>query len=103
MKKNMKKNARKNHSNGKNIFGQPCHTKIVEMKKETAMDQLKEILAALDSNIDGRTEYSMVFTGFTEAEVMEFDKKMLELLALRSKMKGHGYGIDFDSIFVPVA
>ena len=88
MKKNMKKNTRKNHYNGKNIFGQSCHTKIVEVNKETAMDQLKDILAALDGNANCRTEYSMVFTGFTEEEVMEFDKS---LLAIASRIAGRPF------------
>lgn len=95
--KKTKKNARKNNYNGKNIFGQECCTKVIKVEKETAMDQLMEVLTALDGNPNGRTEYSLVFSDFTEVEIAEFDKKMLQILDLRSKMRGHGYGIDFFS------
>jgi len=98
MKKHMKKNTRKNNRhNGKNLFGQDCYTKVIKVEKETAMEQLMEVLDVLEGTPGSRTEYSLVFSDFTEAEIAEFDKKMLQILDLRSKMRGHGYGIDFFS------
>jgi hypothetical protein len=68
--------------------------RIVKMNKETAMDQLLEVLALLDKN----DQVTMEFAGFTDEECFEFDKKMLEAIALRSKLRGHGYYIDFQQI-----
>ena len=36
----MKKNTRKNHYNGKNIFGQSCHTSLVEDTLPTPQGKL---------------------------------------------------------------
>ena len=89
---NIKKHTCKH--NGKNIFAQPARRKVIEINKETAMDQLVEILASLDANDDG-TQYTMVFYDFTDKEQMEFDKKMVQLITLRSKIRGRGYAISF--------
>lgn len=89
----MKKHTRK--PNGKNIFSQSSYEKVIEIKKETAMDQLIEILACLDANDDA--EYTMIFYDFTDEELLEFDKKMVQLVALRSKMRGRGYAINFNA------
>ena len=95
----MKKNNRYNH---KNNFQRARYAKVIEIDKETAMDQLIAILSALDADNDNRAEYTLAFSNFTDEEVMEFDKKMLQMLALHSKMRGFGYAINFDS-FLPMA
>ena len=81
----------------KNVFakskGVNAYAQIIKMKKETAMEQLLEILAILDQNNHG--PITMEFIDFTDEECLEFDKKMLEMIALRSQLRGHAYHIDF--------
>lgn len=73
-----------------------AYARIIKMEKETAMDQLMEILALLDQNEQGPV--TMEFSDFTDEECFEFDKKLLEIIALRSKLRGCGYHIDFQQI-----
>ena len=83
--------TRKNkRSNSKRVNG---YARIIKMEKETAIDQLLEVLAHLDAAEQGPV--TMEFTDFTDEECFEFDKKMLEIIALRSKVRGRGYYIDF--------
>jgi hypothetical protein len=69
------------------------YARIIKMERETAIDQLLAVLAHLDATEQGPV--TMEFTDFTDEECFEFDKKMLEIIALRSKVRGRGYYIDF--------
>ena len=73
-----------------------AYARIIKMKKETVMDQLMEILELLDQEHQGPV--TMEFTDFTDEECFEFDKKLLEMIAIRSKLRGCGYHIDFQQI-----
>ena len=70
-----------------------AYARIIKMEKKTAKDQLMEILALLDQKEHGPV--TMEFTDFTDEECFEFDRKLLEIIALRSKLRGYGYHIDF--------
>ena len=85
----MKKHTRKH--NGKNIFPQSRYTNIIEADKNVAMDQVMEILAALDTNPNSKEEYTLDLSCFPAEERQEFEVKVIQILALRSRMKGHTY------------
>ena len=70
-----------------------AYARIIKVDKETAMDQLMEILALLDQTEQG--PIAMEVPDFTDEECFDFDRKMLELIALRAQLRGRGYHIDF--------
>ena len=82
MKKKVNKNARKNTQ---------YNVKVVKMDKENAMEQFLEIMASLDTKANANTEYAMDMSCFTDEELIEFDKKMLQIMELRSNLRGGGY------------
>ena len=96
----MKKDARKN--NKMKAFANTKDRVIIEVNKENMMDRLMEVLAMLDADPNNQAKYSMVFYDFSDDELFEFDKKMLEIIALRSKIRGRGYAVNFDD-HVPLA
>lgn len=73
----MKKHTRKH--NGKISFAQSRYTNIIEADKDAAMDQVIEILAALDANPNSKEEYTLDLSCFTAEERQEFEvRKMLK-------------------------
>ena len=82
MKKKVNKNARKNTQ---------YNVKVVRMEKDKALEQFLEIMDKLDTTADANTEYAMDMSCFNDEELIEFDKKMLRIMELRSNLRGGGY------------
>lgn len=84
MKKNVNKNVCKNN-NGT--------VKVIKIDREHMQDQILEVLAALDKDLNNKTEYKMIISDLTEQEVIEFDRIMLRIVELKSRMSGSGYRV----------
>ena len=78
----MKKNARKN-----------CCANVIKAEKEIAISQVLDILTKLDKNPGSNDEYTLDLSCFTAEEKQEFELKVIQILALRSKMRGHTYEV----------
>ena len=88
MKKNTKKNARKNNYNGRNVYGQRCIAKSVKLEKETAVEQYLAILADLEAHYGEPIEYTIDASCFNDEEAVAFYKKMTRIMALRTSVRG---------------
>jgi Trp operon repressor len=76
MKKNVKKNARKNY----------YKMNIIKLEKETAWKQFVDMLTKIDENTDA--EYTLDFSCFTKEERAEFEAKLIHYLAVRAQIRG---------------
>lgn len=84
-------------------FGKCRNKKIIKMEKETAIEQLFEVLNHLDADPNSQIEYAMEFSSFSDEEVFEFDKKAFQIIALRSNLRGTHYRVGFHSVPIPAA
>ena len=72
----------------------------IKIQKENFLDQLLKVLDLLDQG--EQDTVTIEFSDFTDEECLAFDKKLLEMVALRSKLRGNGYHIDFQSYANPI-
>lgn len=72
----------------------------IKIQKENSLDQLLKVLDLLDQS--EQDTVTIEFSDFTDEECLAFDKKLLEMVALRSKLRGNGYHIDFQSYANPI-
>ena len=82
MKKNVKKNARKNY----------YKMNIIKLEKETAWKQFVDTLTKIDENTDA--EYTLDFSCFTKEERDEFEEKLIHYMAVRAQIRGRTYEME---------
>ncbi len=82
MKKNVKKNVRKNG----------YKLNIIKLEKETAWQQFVDMLAKLDE--DTNAEYTLDFSCFTKEERDEFEEKLIHYIAVRAQIRGRTYEME---------
>ena len=72
----------------------------IKIQKENSLDQLLKVLDLLDQG--EQDTVTIEVSDFTDEECLAFDKKLLEMVSLRSKLRGNGYHIDFQSYANPI-
>lgn len=87
MKKQNKKNMKKNARTSRNIYGQKCIAKKVTFNKENALDQYIEILNDIEQHrqMGINIEYDIItpMDVFSQEEIAALNKKMSSLMMLR--------------------
>lgn len=82
MKKQNKKNTKKNRYNGTNIFGERCHARTIKLLKETALEQVLDTLDKVDS-FNGKIEYTFDWSAMSSDEAWEVQRKLNRIVAFR--------------------
>lgn len=72
----------------------------IKIEKENSQEQLLKVLDLLDQS--EQDTITIEYSDFTDEECLAFDKKLLEMVALRSKLRGNGYHVDFQSYANPI-
>lgn len=89
MKKHNKKSM-KNTRMGRNVYGDRCISKVVVLEKETAIAQYLEILEDIERhkkmNINIEYDIQMPKDVFSQKEIAELNRKLSNLMMLRSGM-----------------
>lgn len=91
MRKSNGKRVRRNENNGRNVYGQRCVAKFVKLEKNTALDQYLDILADLEASKGKNVEYTVDSSCFSREEVIEFNKKLCRIMALRANLRGSSF------------
>lgn len=88
MKKHTKKNASKI---GKNVFGETCIVKEIELQKETVFEQYMQIIEDIEAHSDRGPllEYTVTYAKDMEQnEIEELNAAVPKIMALRASFRG---------------
>ena len=92
----MKKSTKRTNTKvGKNVFGETCIVKEIEIQKETALEQFMKIIKDIEaySDRDERLEYTVTYAkDMEQKEIMELDETFAKITALRALSRGAGFG-----------
>ena len=99
----MKKHTKRTNTKiGKNVFGETCIVKELEIQKETAFEQYMKIIKDIEAYSDRgiRLEYTVTFSkDMEQREIMELDETFAKITALRALSRGAGFGkVDLDKM-----
>lgn len=86
----MKKNRKKKNQHNRNVFGEPCISKVIKFEKETAIQQFLKIQEDLESS-KNLIEYTVDLSCFDKSEIEAFTSQITKIMELRSHFNGKGF------------
>ena len=73
--------------NGRNVFGETCIAKSVDLKKETAVEQYLAALEDVEAHHGQRIEYTLTSKSMTPEELQETMEEVGKIMRLRSMLR----------------